>query len=143
MCYFFLDRFEARSEPVAYREAGKCAYQVRSCDRSVSVVAGARISILSSDRISPAPANYTRQLAERSSWPLGRPIGRPAGSLELTLNLYVFLHTFRYRHDILLTTPRFEDLIYASRYFCPLCVRRACAGRPFTPAVKRQAPRWL
>lgn len=53
-----------------------CAHQVRSCDRSVSVVAGARISILSPDRISPAPANYTRQLSERDL--AGRSIGRLA-----------------------------------------------------------------
>lgn len=44
----------------------------------MSVVAGARISILCSDRISSAPANYIRQFAERSSWPVGRSIGRLA-----------------------------------------------------------------
>jgi len=101
----------------------ECAYRVRSCDRSMSVVAGARISILCSAigslRLRPiTPASSQRDLA-------GRSIGRSVGSLELTLNLYVFLHTFRYRHDILLTTPRFEDLIYASRWplTCASCVR--------------------
>lgn len=112
------------------------------CGRAISQRVRSRgcedLAILCSDRISPALANYTRQLAERdlAGRSIGRPAGRSVGSLELTLNLYVFLHTFRYRHDILLTTPRFEDLIYASRYAGPLRVRRACAraGRPFTPA---------
>jgi len=65
----------------------KCAYRVRSCERSVSVVAGARISILYTDRISPAPANYTRQFSERSSWPVGRSVG----SLELTLRVPAYV----------------------------------------------------
>lgn len=120
--HFFPNVSNACSEPMptcAVPRGCKCAYRVRSCDRSVSVVAGARISILYTDRISPASANYTRQFSERSSWPVGRSVG----SLELTLRVpaYVSLsprypsHHSSFRGSYLRVTLRWP-------LTCALCV---------------------
>lgn len=64
------------------------------------------------------PRPITLAAARReSSWPVGRS--------ELTLRLYVFLHTFRYRETtILFFSPHrlgdLGDFIYASLYVSPL-----------------------
>ena len=71
------DRFKACSEPAPYREDTSA---LAGCGRAISQRVRSRgcedLAILCSDRISPALANYTRQLAERD---LAGPVDRSAG----------------------------------------------------------------